>query len=217
MVHNIYQGLIWFVLPMCVVIANDICAYFAGTFFGRTKLIELSPNKTWEGFIGGAVLTCILGVIFADKLQDYERFICPQQDLTFVPFPALSCPAQSTFVRSEVAIPLLGITWQLSPMHAHGAALAVFASTIGPFGGFFASGFKRAFKVKDFSDKFPGHGGVMDRVDCMVVMGMFSFVYLRTFILARQVGMDSLLKNIGKLSLEEKQRVYETLRLALES
>ncbi len=37
--------------------------------------------------------------------------------------------------------------------------LAIFASVVAPFGGFFASGFKRAFKIKDFGDSIPGHGG----------------------------------------------------------
>lgn len=50
----------------------------------------------------------------------------------------------------------------------HGAVLAVFASVISPFGGFFASGFKRAFKVKDFAAIIPGHGGMTDRMDCQV-------------------------------------------------
>jgi len=35
-------------------------------------------------------------------------------------------------------------------------------------GGFCASGFKRAFKMKDFGDTIPGHGGVTDRFDCQV-------------------------------------------------
>lgn len=35
-------------------------------------------------------------------------------------------------------------------------------------GGFFASGFKRAFKIKDFGDSIPGHGGLTDRMDCQV-------------------------------------------------
>lgn len=41
-----------------------------------------------------------------------------------------------------------------------------------------ASGFKRAFKVKDFADKIPGHGGVTDRVDCKILTGVFLFFYL---------------------------------------
>lgn len=52
-VSNIFDGLIWFLLPTLLVITNDIVAYLAGFFFGRTPLIKLSPKKTWEGFIGG--------------------------------------------------------------------------------------------------------------------------------------------------------------------
>jgi len=57
-----------------------------------------------------------------------------------------------------------------------------FASLIAPFGGFFASGFKRAFKIKDFGDSIPGHGGVTDRMDCQIMMSLFVFVYYSNFI-----------------------------------
>lgn len=39
-------------------------------------------------------------------------------------------------------------TVSLYPFQIHSIALSTFASLIGPFGGFFASGFKRAFKIK---------------------------------------------------------------------
>ena len=40
--------------------ASDTGAYFAGTLFGRRKLFErISPKKSWEGFIGGALLAMI--------------------------------------------------------------------------------------------------------------------------------------------------------------
>ena len=40
-----------------------------------------------------------------------------------------------------------GEIW-MNPMAWHAIVLACFSSLIAPFGGFFASGFKRAFKVK---------------------------------------------------------------------
>ena len=54
---NVYDGIIWFLLPASLVIVNDCTAYLFGVFFGRTPLIKLSPNKTLEGFIGGLVST----------------------------------------------------------------------------------------------------------------------------------------------------------------
>jgi phosphatidate cytidylyltransferase len=54
------------------------------------------------------------------------------------------------------------------PVQMHAIAFGLFASIVAPFGGFFASGFKRAFKIKDFGDSIPGHGGITDRMDCQV-------------------------------------------------
>lgn len=45
---------------------NDSGAYFAGRFLGRRKLFErISPKKTWEGFIGGAICSLIAAFVFA--------------------------------------------------------------------------------------------------------------------------------------------------------
>ena len=55
-------------------------------------------------------------------------------------------------------------------LQLHAIVLAMFASIIAPFGGFFASGFKRSFKIKDFGDSIPGHGGMTDRMDCQVLL-----------------------------------------------
>lgn len=54
-------------------------------------------------------------------------------------------------------------------LQLHAVVMAMFASIIAPFGGFFASGFKRGFKIKDFGDSIPGHGGMTDRMDCQVL------------------------------------------------
>lgn len=88
--------------------------------------------------------------------------------------------------------------------------LSIFASLIAPFGGFFASGFKRAFRIKDFGESIPGHGGVTDRMDCQVLMGFFVWVYCGTFV----VGEGEIerwakaMKLIDRMGVEEIQRLY---------
>lgn len=47
--NNIFEGMIWFFLPVSLVIINDIFAYICGITFGKTQLIKLSPKKTVEG------------------------------------------------------------------------------------------------------------------------------------------------------------------------
>lgn len=53
-----------------------------------------------------------------------------------------------------------------------GAILCV----IGQIGDFAASTIKRYFDVKDFSNLFPGHGGVVDRIDSVMFTAPFAFV-----------------------------------------
>jgi phosphatidate cytidylyltransferase len=79
---------------------------------------------------------------------------------------------------------LVGLDLHFTRLHVHAFVLGSFASLCAPFGGFFASGFKRAFRIKDFGDTIPGHGGVTDRFDCQIVMGGFTYMYLNTFVYA---------------------------------
>ncbi len=47
-----------------VVMGSDVGAYFIGKKFGKRKLIpKVSPNKTWEGFIGGIVLAAAFAAL----------------------------------------------------------------------------------------------------------------------------------------------------------
>lgn len=53
-------GLIWITLLLVITFAGDTGAYFAGRAFGKTKLLErVSPKKTREGALGGAVLAVV--------------------------------------------------------------------------------------------------------------------------------------------------------------
>ena len=48
-------GRFWYLFPQGCIAYNDTFAYLFGRFFGKHKLIQVSPNKTVEGFLGGAV------------------------------------------------------------------------------------------------------------------------------------------------------------------
>lgn len=182
MIQNIFEGLIWFLLPCSLIICNDIMAYVFGFFFGKTKLIKLSPKKTWEGYIGGAFSTVVFGFIVSFIFCKYEGFICPLEYNGYSrTVTAENCEPLSIFKLTEYnVLPNLKVFFY--PFQKHALALSIFASTIGPFGGFFASGFKRAFRIKDFGDTIPGHGGFMDRFDCQVIMATFVNVYFHSFI-----------------------------------
>jgi len=73
-IRNIFQGLIWFVVPVSMIICNDVMAYMFGFFFGKTPLIKLSPKKTWEGFIGGGFATVIFGLVVTSLSRSF--FFC---------------------------------------------------------------------------------------------------------------------------------------------
>jgi phosphatidate cytidylyltransferase len=59
---NLYIDLGW-IVPIVLISAiwiNDTMAYIVGSFIGKTPLSKISPKKTWEGTIGGAILAILV-------------------------------------------------------------------------------------------------------------------------------------------------------------
>lgn len=49
---------------LMIVWSNDVGAYIFGSMLGKHKLFErISPNKSWEGFVGGVIVAMCVGVI----------------------------------------------------------------------------------------------------------------------------------------------------------
>ena len=185
---NMMSGMIWFLLPVSCVVHNDIWAYGFGKSFGVTKLLRLSPKKTLEGFVGAWFFTMIWGFWFAGFLSKFPRLTCPKVDF----HSPMECELIPLFTFEVIQLPQFVNTVTLGhwssiavcPVQYHALVLAAFASLVAPFGGFFASGLKRAFKLKDFGDLIPGHGGMTDRMDCQIIMGIFTYVYLHSVVFA---------------------------------
>lgn len=172
---------------------NDTMAYVCGMIFGhkydhlhsfiyrffKEPLTPLSPNKSWEGYIGGGIMCFIIGQIMC-YLLEIPHLYCP--------FNQPNCPVPSYYIPHFYAFPdwiahVIGIPGvSIKPIYIHEGVLAIFASIVAPFGGFFASAIKRAYGKKDFASVIPGHGGLMDRFDCMFIMIYFTSMYYSTFI-----------------------------------
>lgn len=89
--------------------------------------------------------------------------------------------------------------------------IAIFAATVAPFGGFFASGLKRGLKIKDFADSIPGHGGFADRFDCHIVIAFFVFTYLTQIVYKSNYGMERIFDYILQLDEKDRLLIYKKL------
>ncbi|KAJ7708349.1 cytidylyltransferase family-domain-containing protein [Mycena rosella] len=209
------RWLIWFWVPASLVISNDVFAYIWGITFGRTPLIQLSPKKTVEGFVGAFWSTMIFG-------SDY--MIGPVHDLGVGAWSSTKCTPNPVFVWRDWQIwtplavclsTLLGqsmITIPYAPYQFHLLCMSGFASLVAPFGGF-ASGFKRAFNIKDFWHSIPSHGGMTDRMDCQFLMGVFAYVYHSNIIREHHVTVGSVLRTIvSGLTPEEQLSLVSDLQ-----
>lgn len=59
--RSLPEGIVWTLLALAMTWGNDTGAYFAGLGFGKNKLYPLvSPNKTWEGFAGGMIVSILM-------------------------------------------------------------------------------------------------------------------------------------------------------------
>lgn len=144
------HGVFFIVYTLVVTWISDGGAYFVGTFLGKHKLCpEISPKKTWEGFIGGVVCTGIFAVLLG---YGYELW-----DFIFTGAHNFS-----------VNIPVLLITGLIS-------------SPLGVVGDLSASLLKRQCGVKDFGNILPGHGGIMDRFDSVIIVAPFVYLVFQIF------------------------------------
>lgn len=130
------RGLLFFLV--FVTEMNDVFQFVWGKLLGRHKILpSVSPNKTWEGFIGGVLATTVLGVGL--------RFLTP------------------------CTIPQIAI-------------LSFLTANAGFIGDVIISSVKRDLQLKDTSEAIPGHGGILDRIDSLVVAApvFFHIVYYIT-------------------------------------
>lgn len=115
--------------------SNDTGAYLAGSAIGKNKLFSrVSPGKTWEGSIGGAIASYVVAYFISGWYTSISR-----------------------------------LDWMV---------ITTILVVIGTLGDLVESLFKRSINVKDSGNILPGHGGILDRFDSLILATPFVFTYL---------------------------------------
>ena len=121
-INRLYSSGLGGMVMLFVGIACFVCdtgAYFFGSFLGRHKMIpRVSPNKTWEGFIGGYLAGLVISYLFG-------KFLCPALPQTLLLAGSVVLPAVGAV--GDLAFSLIkrryGIKDYGSLLPGHGGAL----------------------------------------------------------------------------------------------
>lgn len=137
-------GLFGLLLVIFISCFTDIFAYCVGMLLGKNSVRmapKVSPKKTWIGFIGG-LFGGILGALVVVWI------ISTNQALSSHLFNL----TKDVYV-TQIMFLIVGLVGAL----------------ITTLGDLYASYVKRKVGVKDFGHLLPGHGGIMDRVDGIIL------------------------------------------------
>lgn len=78
---GLFSGSFLLIYVLLGTIMTDIGAYFIGVLFGKHKMIpHISPNKTWEGFVGGLVISFVITLTFGISVSLFDKPILPFLD-----------------------------------------------------------------------------------------------------------------------------------------
>lgn len=116
------------ILPLSIFIfnwVNDTGAYCTGMLFGKHRLFErISPKKSWEGSIGGAVFSIIAAIVLAHFFTFLSTGVWIGLGLTVVVFGTWGDLTESLMKRT------LGIKDSSNILPGHGGMLDRFDSTL---------------------------------------------------------------------------------------
>ena len=120
-------GRSWLLFALLVTFAADTGAYLVGRAVGRRPMApSISPNKTWEGSLGG-------------------------------------------FASAVAAALVLGLVFDLGVPAWQQAMIGGVGGVVGQWGDLIESKLKRIADLKDASSIIPGHGGLLDRLDSVLL------------------------------------------------
>ncbi|ALV23542.1 hypothetical protein ASO20_02690 [Mycoplasma sp. (ex Biomphalaria glabrata)] len=155
------------VFVLMIPVLTDVFAFFIGCKYGKNKILpSISPKKTWEGSIGGLIVTVVTVAVF------------------YLIREIFAGNGENSNIYSEF--------WGISGISYHNSAgvnhlllgllvvivLTTVLSIISQIGDFVFSWIKRLHSKKDFANYLPGHGGICDRIDSLTFVAIAASVFI---------------------------------------
>lgn len=135
-----YDAVYFCALILAYAWGGDTAAYFAGAAFGKRKL---APDVSPKKTVEGAIGGVVGSVLLGIVITLIYMLV----------------------FRQSISFGVLNWIYYLVV-----AGFGVIASLLGILGDLFASAVKRQCGIKDFGTIFPGHGGVLDRFDSVMLI-----------------------------------------------
>lgn len=143
-----YYAVFTIMLAVFMPCGCDAFAYWFGSMIKGKKLCpKISPKKTVAGAVGGVVGGMAVAIIFWTIFEYFGVVSVAPSGQAYTPF---------------IAHHIEGWQWKSALIYL---AIGFVGAVFGQLGDLAASRIKRAIGVKDYGKIFPGHGGIMDRLD----------------------------------------------------
>ncbi len=157
------------------------CALGFGPLFVAVPLTLLAlMRRTLGADVGpGVVLLCLGLAWFADTSAYFAGRFLGRRKLYEAVSPKKTVEGAIGGLLGSVVWALLGALWFLrgSLPLAHAVPLALVGGVLGQSGDLAESLLKRSTGIKDSGGIVPGHGGVLDRVDALLMTSVVVFLY----------------------------------------
>ena len=153
MMRDFPRGWVFLVFTFLAVWVGDSAAMYVGKSIGRHKLSpRISPGKTVEGSIGSIVFAVAVCCLFAHYLPEIASGLAK--------IHLLDEHSESLLIEAP--------PYTRAPLWL-AAALAAVINVAAQIGDLLESALKRGAGVKDSGNMLPGHGGILDRIDAMLL------------------------------------------------
>ena len=165
-------------------------AAYAGLLLGHFVLIREVPRAIpGMSYVSGAALVVV--AVFLTWINDSAAYVIGHRWGRRKLIPRVS-PGKTVevavgalLVTIAAGVPTLVIVDRWVPLFgpADGLAIGALVGIAAPLGDLVESAFKRDAGVKDASDLIPGHGGILDRFDSLMVVAPAFWYYLHLAVL----------------------------------